>query len=131
MPSSRTAFSALPSFAMPAGIVPVAAGFWSDHRDELTAAGTILAATALALIADRAIARRGARLARFVHSGGQISAVTDTRLRLLRRLVFVGIIVLGVALGLMQFTAVKRAATGVLASSAVLGLVVGFAARPT
>jgi small conductance mechanosensitive channel len=39
--------------------------------------------------------------------------------------------VLGVALALAQFAAVKRVATGVLASSAVLGLVVGFAARQT
>jgi small-conductance mechanosensitive channel len=36
-----------------------------------------------------------------------------------------------VALALSQFAAVKRVATGVLASSAVLGLVVGFAARQT
>jgi small-conductance mechanosensitive channel len=40
-------------------------------------------------------------------------------------------VVIGVALGLMQFAAVKRAAAGVLASSAVLGLIVGFAARQT
>ena len=41
------------------------------------------------------------------------------------------IIVIGIALALAQFPAVKRVATGVLASSAVLGLVVGFAARQT
>jgi small-conductance mechanosensitive channel len=63
--------------------------------------------------------------------GGELSAVADTRLRLLRRLVFVAIIVIGLALALMQFAAVKRAAAGILASSAVLGLVVGFAARQT
>jgi small-conductance mechanosensitive channel len=37
--------------------------------------------------------------------------------------------VIGIALALSQFAAIKRVATGVLASSAVLGLVVGFAAR--
>jgi small-conductance mechanosensitive channel len=117
---------------MPAAILPTAAGFWTDHRDELTAAATILSATALALLIDRALVRRGAKLAGFVRgSGGELSAVADTRLRLLRRLVFVGILVIGIALGLMQFAAVKRAAAGVLASSAVLGLVVGFAARQT
>ena len=115
---------------MPAVIVPAAAGFWTDHRDEVTAAATILIATGLALAADRALARRGAKLAGFVR-GGQLSAVADTRLRLLRRLVFVGIIVIGIALALVQFAAVKRAAAGVLASSAVLGLIVGFAARQT
>ena len=115
---------------MPAAIVPAAAGFWTNHRDEVTAAVTVLLAVALALTVDRALVQRGTKLAGLVH-GGEISAVTDTRLRLLRRLVFVGIIVIGVALALMQFTSVKRAAAGVLASSAVLGLVVGFAARQT
>jgi small-conductance mechanosensitive channel len=116
---------------MPAAILPAAAGFWTDHRDEVTAAATILVATALALVIDRALARRGAKLASVVRGGAEISAVTDTRLRMLRRLVFFGIIVIGVALALMQFTVVKRTAAGVLASSAVLGLVVGFAARQT
>ena len=115
---------------MPAAIVPAAAGFWADHRDQITAAATILFAIALALLIDRALVRRGAKLAGFVRQG-EISAVTDTRLRLLRRLIFAGILVIGIALGLMQFEAVKRAAAGVLASSAVLGLVVGFAARQT
>ncbi len=117
---------------MPAAIVPVAAGFWENHRNELTAVSTILIAIALALVVDRALVRRGLKLAGMVRgSDGGFSAVTDTRLRLLRRLVFVGILVIGIALGLVQFAAVKRAAAGVLASSAVLGLVVGFAARQT
>jgi small-conductance mechanosensitive channel len=116
---------------MQAAILPAAAGFWTDHRDEVTAAATILFATALALLIDRALVRRGAKLAGFMRGGAELSAVTDTRLRLLRRLIFVGILVIGIALGLLQFAAVKRAATGVLASSAVLGLVVGFAARQT
>ncbi|MDX6674859.1 MAG: hypothetical protein QOH11_2277 [Solirubrobacteraceae bacterium] len=116
---------------MPAAILPVAAGFWGDHRDEITAVVTILVAIALAMLIDRALVRRGAKLASVVRGGGQISAVTDTRLRMLRRLVFVAILVIGVALALMQFTVVKRTAAGVLASSAVIGLVVGFAARQT
>jgi small-conductance mechanosensitive channel len=115
---------------MPSAIVPAAAGFWTDHREEITAAATILVATGLALLMDRALARRGAKLAAVV-GRAEFSAVTDPRLRMLRRLVFFGILVLGVALALMQFTFVKRTAAGVLASSAVLGLVVGFAARQT
>jgi small-conductance mechanosensitive channel len=116
---------------MPAAILPVAAVFWTDHRDEISAAVTILIATGIALLIDRALVRRGAGIAGMVRPGGEISAVTDTRLRMLRRLVFVGILVIGIALALMQFPAVKRTAAGVLASSAVLGLVVGFAARQT
>jgi small-conductance mechanosensitive channel len=116
---------------MPAAILPAAAGFWTDHRDEVTAAATILFATGLALLIDRALVRRGAKLAGLVRGGGELSAVADTRLRLLRRLIFVAILVIGIALGLVQFAAVKRAAAGVLASSAVLGLIIGFAARQT
>lgn len=115
---------------MPPGIVPVAAGFLSDHGEVITAVATMLIATALAWTVDRALARRGAKLAGVVVRG-ELSAVTDTRLRLLRRLIFVAIIVIGIALALLQFAAVKRAATGVLASSAILGLVFGFAARQT
>jgi small-conductance mechanosensitive channel len=115
---------------MPAAILPAAAGFWTDHRNELTAVATIAFACGLALLVDRALVRRGLKIAGLV-GGGEISAVADTRLRLLRRLVFVGIIVIGIALALMQFASVKRAAAGVLASSAVLGLIIGFAARQT
>jgi small-conductance mechanosensitive channel len=46
-------------------------------------------------------------------------------------LAFTAIIVIGLALAAAQFPSVKRVATGVLASSAVVGLVVGFAARQT
>jgi small-conductance mechanosensitive channel len=110
----------------------LAAEFWADHRDELTAVATIALATGLALLIDRALVRRGAKLATLMRgSDSTLSATADTRLRLLRRLVFVGIIVIGTLFALLQFEAVKRAATGVLASSAVLGLVVGFAARQT
>ena len=119
------------SVAMPSAILPIAAGFWTDYRDEVTAAATILIATAVALIIDRALVRRAVKIAAMVGRDVELSATADTRIRLLRRLIFAGIIVLGAALALMQFAAVQRAAAGVLASSAVLGLVVGFAARQT
>ncbi len=110
--------------------LPVAASFVRDHSGEITAIATVVLAFALARLMDRALLRRGRRLSEVV-AGGSLSAVADTRLRLVRRLVFVTIIVLGLALALAQFPSVKRVATGVLASSAVLGLVVGFAARQT
>ncbi len=110
--------------------LPTAASFVSEHSAEITAIATVLAALVLAQVVDRALLRRGHRLTQVV-AGGALSPVADTRLRLVRRLVFATIIVLGVALALAQFPSVKRVATGVLASSAVLGLVVGFAARQT
>ena len=63
--------------------------------------------------------------------GHRSRAPPQTRLRLVRRLVFVAILVIGAALALSQFTKFERLATGILASSAVLGLVIGFAARQT
>jgi small-conductance mechanosensitive channel len=107
----------------------VLASFWTDHREVITAIITLVVTIVLAQLIDRAIAHRGGRLAGALP--GQLSPTASTRLRLIRRLVYAGIIVLGIALALSQFEAVKRVATAVLASSAVLGLVVGFAARAT
>ena len=84
----------------------------------------------IAELVDRALSRRGRELAGAV-AGRELSPVADTRLRLVRRLIFATIIVIGLGLALAQFPDVKRVATGILASSAVLGLVVGFAARAT
>jgi len=112
----------------PADLV-IADSFWNEHRNTVIAIITLVATFVIAHLVDRAIASRGGRIREAVT--GQLSPVTDTRLRLIRRLVYVTIVVLGVALALSQFAAIKRVATGVLASSAVLGLVVGFAARQT
>ena len=107
----------------------VVASFWSEHGNLITAIATVVIAIVLAQLVDRAISRRGGSLAKAMP--GELSPVASTRLRLVRRLVYALIIVIGIALALSQFAAVKRVATGVLASSAVLGLVVGFAARAT
>lgn len=109
---------------------PTAASFVAENRNTITAVATVALALLAAELVDRALSRRGRRLSEVV-AGGRLSAVADTRLRLVRRLVFATIVVLGLALALAQFPAVKRVATGVLASSALLGLVVGFAARQT
>ena len=61
----------------------------------------------------------------------QVSRSTKTRLRILRRLLFLAIFLVIVALALGQFTDLKRIATGILASTAVIGLIIGFAAQHT
>jgi len=61
----------------------------------------------------------------------QVSRTTRTRLRILRRLAFLAIFLVVAMLVLGQFTEFKRLATGVLASTAVLGLIIGFAAQHT
>jgi small-conductance mechanosensitive channel len=106
------------------------ASFVDEHDHELIAIATVIAAFVVAELVDRALSRRGKRLGAAV-AGGTLSPVATTRLRLVRRLIFAAIVVVGLGLALAQFDSVNRVATGILASSAVLGLVVGFAARQT
>jgi small-conductance mechanosensitive channel len=61
----------------------------------------------------------------------QVSRSTRTRLRFLRRLAILIVILVIVALALSQFTELKRLATGILASTAVLAAIIGFAAQHT
>ena len=94
-------------------------------RNVVTAIVTVVVAFVIAEVVDKLIARRGGKLTE------GLSPVANTRLRLVRRLIFAAILLIGIMLALSQFEGIKRVATGVLASSAVLGLVVGFAARAT
>jgi small-conductance mechanosensitive channel len=61
----------------------------------------------------------------------QVSRSTKTRLRFLRRLVVLVVLLIVVTIVLSQFTELKRLATGILASTAVLAAIVGFAAQHT
>jgi small-conductance mechanosensitive channel len=99
--------------------------------DEWVSAVVILViAIIVAEIVDRLLVRRGQQLSRAV-AGRELSPVAATRLRLVRRLIFALIVVIGIGFALSRIPSVQSIATGVLASSAVLGLVVGFAARQT
>jgi small-conductance mechanosensitive channel len=96
----------------------------------VTAGAYLVGALVIAEIVDRALSRRGRKLTVAV-GVGELSPVAITRLRLVRRLVFATIILIGIALAAAQIPSISKLATGILASSAVLGLVVGFAARQT
>lgn len=61
----------------------------------------------------------------------QVSRSTKTRLRFLRRLVLLIVFLVLLAIALSQFTELKRLATGILASTAVLAAIIGFAAQHT
>lgn len=61
----------------------------------------------------------------------QVSRSTKTRLRFLRRLTVLIVFLVVAALVLSQFTELKHLATGILASTAVLAAIVGFAAQHT
>jgi small-conductance mechanosensitive channel len=61
----------------------------------------------------------------------QVSRSTRTRLRFLRRIAILIVILILGAIALAQFTELKRVATGILASTAVLAAIIGFAAQHT
>lgn len=61
----------------------------------------------------------------------QVSRSTKTRLRFLRRLAILAVFLVLAAIALSQFTELQRLATGILASTAVLAAIIGFAAQHT
>jgi small-conductance mechanosensitive channel len=61
----------------------------------------------------------------------QVSRTTRTRLRFVRRLVLAALVIVLAMIALSQFTEFKRLAAGVLASTAVVVAIIGFAAQHT
>ena len=88
------------------------------HR--LIVLGVVLLITLVAArFADRRLSRRG------------LPASAITRYRVLRRSVVALIVFIGVLSALLVIPQVRAVATGILASSAIVGIVVGFAAQRT
>jgi small-conductance mechanosensitive channel len=61
----------------------------------------------------------------------QVSRSTRTRLTILRRLLLLAAFLVVAAIVLAQFTSLEKLAAGIFASTAVLGLIIGFAAQNT
>jgi len=111
--------------------MPDAQFYTAASSDDWIGAGVAIAVAFLvAHFVDRAIARRGAIVGELV-TRGELSPAARTRLRLIRRLVFVAIVLIGVFIAALKIPEASNIATGLLASSAVVGLVIGFAARQT
>ncbi len=102
--------------------------FWESHGNEVEAVIIIVASVVLAVLVDRLLIGRAVRAAESMETA-QFSREARTRLSVIRRLVSLTIILVGVALALSQFTEIKRLATGLLASTAALGLILGIAGR--
>lgn len=106
-------------------------GSLTDGREaEIAALVTLVATAGLAALIHRALGRYARPIAEAV-TRGELSAIAVTRLRLLRRLIWATILLIGTFLALGQFVQLREVATGLLASSAVVGIVIGFAARQT
>jgi small-conductance mechanosensitive channel len=101
-----------------------------SRDDWIDAAVALVVAFVIATVVDRLIARRGTRVGELV-TRGELSASAQTRLRLIRRLIYALILTIGAAIAAWEIPGLSSIAKGILASSAVLGLVVGFAARQT
>ena len=91
-----------------------------DWERWIVAALVVAVALVVAKLVDRAIARRL-----------KLPPEALTRYRVLRRTIVAAIVALGVLSALLLIPGVRTVAGGVLASSAVVGLVIGFAARST
>src|SRR5919204_2195526 len=88
------------------------------HR--LVIAGAVfVVAAAVAKLVDRRLSRK------------QLAPEAVTRYRVLRRSIQTGIVVVGLLSALLVIPQVRAIAGGILASSAVLGLIIGFASQRT
>src|SRR5581483_5364763 len=83
------------------------------------AVAAIVVASLIAKVIDLRMSRR------------QLEAAAVTRYRVLRRTVFATVVFVGVMSALLVIPGVRAIAGGVLASSAVVGLVIGFASQRT
>ena len=99
----------------------------STHQQ--VALGVLAVALVIIVILDQVMQRMGSRVLSHLPVADQ--AVFATRYRLLRRTSEAVIVFVAVIIVLWSFDQTRAAAQTVLASSAVLGLVVGFAARTT
>lgn len=99
-----------------------------DNADLIHAVVIFAIALAAAKLVDFFMARSARRITGRL-ARDELSQATVTRLRLVRRLVFALIVLIGLGAALWQIDALRPLANTLLASSAVLGIVVGLAAR--
>ncbi|MEA2143442.1 MAG: hypothetical protein QOI64_1872, partial [Solirubrobacteraceae bacterium] len=111
-------------------VAHLASRFWERNADVVTAVLAVVLALAVVWVLRKAFDRHARKLAESVMRG-ELSPETDTRLRLIERLVYALVILLGIAIALSQFDGVKSIGEKVLASGAIAAAIVGFAARQT
>ncbi len=113
------------SEAMPLAIL--ADSWWVRHDNILVAVLSIILTGVALWVVDRWFGRTVVPATDIVTGG--LSPKVDTRLRVLRRLVDLGIVVIGFGVAISQFAALNSLASTLLASTALIAAVIGFAAR--
>ncbi len=104
-------------------VIVLGSSFLDTHSHQVTAIVTLVLTFAAAVLANRGVSLWAAR--------ADLNAAVDTRMRFIRRLLTLGICLLGVLFALSQFGGLNKLAAGLLASSAIIAAIVGFAARQT
>ncbi len=104
-------------------LLMIGSSFLDQHSHQLTAILTLVLTFVLAMVANRSVSHWAAR--------ADLNPGVDTRVRFIRRLITLGICLLGVLFAVSQFGGLNQLAAGLLASSAIIAAVVGFAARQT
>jgi small-conductance mechanosensitive channel len=109
----------MPAASPSTGVIENVLGMTEFWQHLLIAAVIAAAAIGVAKLVDWRISRR------------QLAPEVMTRYRVLRRIVVIGIVFIGLMSALLVIPQVRAFAGGILASSAVIGLVIGFAAQRT
>ena len=104
-------------------VLIIGSSFLDKHSHQLSAILTVVLTFGFAVLADRAVSHWAAR--------AELNPAVDARVRFIRRLVTVGICLLGVLFALSEFGGLNKLAAGLLASSAIVAGIVEFAARQT
>jgi small-conductance mechanosensitive channel len=107
-----------------------AISFAVDTAPVVRAAIAIAVAVAIVWLLKWALDRHGARVTEAIMRG-ELTPEADTRLRLLKRLLYSVVLFLGIAAALSQFKEVSSIGKTLLASSAIVAAIVGLAARQT
>src|SRR5215218_1047314 len=103
--------------------------WWADHP-AIRAAVIFAVFLLVAFVFDRWMAARGRKIAGRVLRGG-VTQEADTRLRFVRRLIWLVLLVIGALSALSQFAGLGRVAGSFLASGALVAAILGFAAQRT
>ncbi|MFT4048574.1 MAG: mechanosensitive ion channel [Solirubrobacterales bacterium] len=100
-----------------------------DANSQWISAAVIIVVTLVAAKLVDIFLSRSANRVSSVRDSEPLSKSTVTRLRIIHRLIVIAVILIGAFLALAQIDALKPLGTALLASSAVLGVVLGIAAR--
>lgn len=102
--------------------------FLDTNAEWISAVVTLLIALVVAKLVDAFLSRSAAHV-NSVRESEPLSKSTVTRLRIIHRLIVLSVVLIGVFLALAQIDSLRSLGTALLASSAVIGVVVGIAAR--